>query len=78
MDLMLESLPRLLNATKLTIELTLLSLFFGIFVGVFAVTNYVVSGWVVKELSKSFKVPVDKIGKWMKKEQEKSKKQKKE
>mgnify|MGYP000173848354 CR=1 FL=1 len=35
MDLMIESLPRLLNATKLTIELTLLSLFFGIFVGVF-------------------------------------------
>ena len=35
MDLMLESFPRLLNATKLTIELTLLSLFFGIFVGVF-------------------------------------------
>ena len=35
MDLMLESLPRLLNATILTIELTLLSLFFGIFVGVF-------------------------------------------
>ena len=32
MDLMLESLPRLLNATILTIELTLLSLFFGIFV----------------------------------------------
>ena len=35
MDLILESLPWLLNATKLTIELTLLSLFFGIFVGVF-------------------------------------------
>ena len=35
MDLMIESLPRLLNATKLTIALTLLSLFFGIFVGVF-------------------------------------------
>jgi octopine/nopaline transport system permease protein len=35
MDLMLESFPRLLNATKLTIELTLLSLFFGIFVGIF-------------------------------------------
>ena len=35
MDLMIESLPRLLNATILTIELTLLSLFFGIFVGVF-------------------------------------------
>jgi len=35
MDLMIESLPRLLNATKFTIELTLLSLFFGIFVGVF-------------------------------------------
>jgi octopine/nopaline transport system permease protein len=35
MDLMIESLPRLFNATKLTIELTLLSLFFGIFVGVF-------------------------------------------
>ena len=35
MDLMLESLPRLLNATKLTIQLTLLSLFFGIFVGAF-------------------------------------------
>ena len=35
MDLMIESLPRLLIATKLTIELTLLSLFFGIFVGVF-------------------------------------------
>lgn len=33
MDLMIESLPRLLNATKLTIQLTLLSLFFGIFVG---------------------------------------------
>jgi octopine/nopaline transport system permease protein len=32
---MLESLPRLLNATKLTIQLTLLSLFFGIFVGAF-------------------------------------------
>jgi len=28
-------LPKLLNATKLTIELTLLSLFFGIFVGAF-------------------------------------------
>ena len=35
MDLMVESFPRLLNATKLTIELTLLSLFFGIFVGAF-------------------------------------------
>ena len=33
MDLMIESLPRLLKATKLTIELTLLSLFFGILVG---------------------------------------------
>ena len=37
MDLVfaLEHLPRLLKAAKLTIELTLLSLFFGIFVGVF-------------------------------------------
>ncbi len=34
-DFMLEHLPRLLKATKLTIQLTLLSLFFGIFVGVF-------------------------------------------
>ena len=32
MDLMIESLPRLLKATILTIELTFLSLFFGIFV----------------------------------------------
>ena len=47
----------------------------GIFVGVFAVTNYVVSGWIVTNL---FKVPVDMIGKWMKKEQEKREKQKKE
>ena len=31
----LEHLPRLLKATKLTIELTFLSLFFGVFVGVF-------------------------------------------
>ena len=31
----LENLPKLLRATKLTIELTLLSLLFGIFVGVF-------------------------------------------
>ena len=35
MELMIESFPRLLNATLLTVELTLLSLFFGIFVGVF-------------------------------------------
>jgi len=35
MELMIESFPRLLNATLLTIKLTLLSLFFGIFVGVF-------------------------------------------
>ena len=35
MELMIESLPRLLKATKLTIELTFLSLFFGIFVGIF-------------------------------------------
>ena len=35
MELMIESLPRLLNATMLTIQLTLLSLFFGIFVGAF-------------------------------------------
>jgi len=35
MDLIIESIPRLLKATKLTIELTLLSLFFGIFVGAF-------------------------------------------
>ena len=35
MDLIIESLPRLLKATMLTIELTLLSLFFGIFVGAF-------------------------------------------
>ena len=35
MDLMIESFPRLLNATILTIELTLLSLFFGVFVGAF-------------------------------------------
>ena len=32
MDLMIESLPRLLKATKLTIELTLLSLFLCIFI----------------------------------------------
>ena len=35
MELMIESFPRLLNATILTIELTLLSLLFGIFVGIF-------------------------------------------
>jgi octopine/nopaline transport system permease protein len=35
MELMIESFPRLLNATLLTIKLTLISLFFGIFVGVF-------------------------------------------
>jgi len=35
MELMIESFPRLLKATKLTVELTLLSLFFGIFVGIF-------------------------------------------
>ena len=35
LDFALENLPRLLKAAKLTIELTLLSLFFGIFVGVF-------------------------------------------
>ncbi|MBA1338464.1 MAG: octopine/nopaline transport system permease protein [Pelagibacterales bacterium] len=35
MELMIESFPRLLNATLLTVELTLLSLFFGMFVGVF-------------------------------------------
>ena len=35
LNFMLEHLPRLLNATKLTIQLTLLSLFFGIFVGIF-------------------------------------------
>ena len=35
LDFALEHLPRLLKAAKLTIELTLLSLFFGIFVGVF-------------------------------------------
>jgi octopine/nopaline transport system permease protein len=35
MELMIESFPRLLNATLLTIELTLLSLFCGIFVGIF-------------------------------------------
>ena len=35
MDLIISSFPKLLNATKLTIELTLLSLFFGIFVGAF-------------------------------------------
>ena len=35
LDFMLENLPKLLKATKLTIQLTLLSLFFGIFVGVF-------------------------------------------
>ena len=35
MDLMIESFPKLINATKLTIQLTFLSLFFGIFVGIF-------------------------------------------
>ena len=35
LDFAIEHLPRLLKAAKLTIELTLLSLFFGIFVGVF-------------------------------------------
>ena len=35
LDFALEHFPRLLNATKLTIQLTFLSLFFGIFVGVF-------------------------------------------
>ena len=35
LDFALEHFPRLLKAAKLTIELTLLSLFFGIFVGVF-------------------------------------------
>ena len=50
----------------------------GLFVAVFAVTNYFVSGWIVKEVSKSFKVPVDKIAKWMNEEREKSKKQEKD
>ena len=35
LDFISEHFPRLLKATKLTIELTFLSLFFGIFVGVF-------------------------------------------
>ena len=35
MDLVFESLPKLLNATKLTIELTLISLVFGVFIGAF-------------------------------------------
>jgi len=35
LDFTIEHLPRLLKAAKLTIELTLLSIFFGIFVGVF-------------------------------------------
>ena len=35
LDFALQHLPRLLKAAKLTVELTLLSLFFGIFVGVF-------------------------------------------
>ena len=35
MDLMIQSFPRLLHATILTIELTLISLFFGIFLGIF-------------------------------------------
>ena len=35
MELMIQSFPKLLNATVLTIQLTLLSLFFGIFVGMF-------------------------------------------
>jgi octopine/nopaline transport system permease protein len=35
MDLIIESFPKLINATKLTIQLTFLSLFFGIFVGAF-------------------------------------------
>ena len=35
MDLIIESFPKLLNATKLTIELTLISLIFGVFVGAF-------------------------------------------
>jgi len=34
-NFVLEHLPKLLKATKLTIQLTFLSLFFGIFVGVF-------------------------------------------
>ena len=37
LDFMFEHLPRLIKATKLTIQLTLLSLFFGIFVGIFFV-----------------------------------------
>jgi len=35
MELMIQSFPKLFNATILTIQLTLLSLFFGIFVGMF-------------------------------------------
>ena len=35
LNFMFEHLPKLLTATKLTIQLTLLSLFFGIFVGIF-------------------------------------------
>ena len=35
LDFISEHFPRLLKATKLTIELTSLSLLFGIFVGVF-------------------------------------------
>ena len=35
LDFILQHFPRLIRATKITIELTLLSLFFGIFVGVF-------------------------------------------
>ena len=35
MDLIIESFPKLLNATKLTIQLTIISLILGIFVGAF-------------------------------------------
>ena len=35
LDFMLGHLPRMLKATTLTIQLTILSLFFGVFVGAF-------------------------------------------
>ena len=51
LDFALEHLPRLLKATKLTIQLTLLSLFFGIFVGIFfAILTPILSNHFIQPL----------------------------
>ena len=56
LELMINSLPKLLNAAVITLKLLSVSLIIGLFIGLFFAKNKPMNNPIIKETERSFKV----------------------